>query len=155
MMKNPLKSGFFYAYNRIHTELRNDRFMLQTHITAFYGGLLGITFMYLSILVINGRRSAKISLGDGGNPHFLGLIRAHGNFAEYVPLILVLMLVAEINLAPSWVLHSAGVALLIGRIIHAYGLRNHSGASWQRISGMLLTFTALLCVSIQNVVLLY
>ena len=71
--------------------------MLHTPITAFYGGLLGITFMYLSILVIKGRRSAKISLGDGGNSHFLGIIRAHANFAEYVPLILILMLIAEIN----------------------------------------------------------
>ena len=71
--------------------------MLHTPITAFYGGLLGITFMYLSILVIKGRRSAKISLGDGGNSHFLGIIRAHANFAEYVPLILILMLIAEIE----------------------------------------------------------
>ena len=65
--------------------------MLHTPITAFYGGLLGITFMYLSILVIQGRRSGKISLGDGGDNHFLGVIRAHANFAEYVPLILSLI----------------------------------------------------------------
>lgn len=129
--------------------------MLQTHITAFYGGLLGITFMYLSILVIRGRRSKKISLGDGGDQHFLGVIRAHANFAEYVPLILVLMLVAEINLANSWLLHSVGTALLLGRIIHAYGLRHHSGLSWQRISGMVLTFAALIGVSVQNIVFLY
>ncbi|MBJ2138733.1 MAPEG family protein [Paraglaciecola chathamensis] len=129
--------------------------MLHTPITAFYGGLLGITFMYLSILVIQGRRSGKISLGDGGDNHFLGVIRAHANFAEYVPLILVLMLVAEINQAHVAVLHSAGVALLIGRLVHAYGLKHHSGASWQRVSGMLLTFIALIGLSIQNIVFLY
>ncbi|GGZ55167.1 MAPEG family protein [Paraglaciecola agarilytica] len=129
--------------------------MLHTPITAFYGGLLGITFMYLSILVIQGRRSGKISLGDGGDNHFLGVIRAHANFAEYVPLILVLMLVAEINQAHVAVLHSAGVALLIGRLVHAYGLKHHSGASWQRVSGMLLTFIALIGLSIQNIVSLY
>ena len=129
--------------------------MLHTPITAFYGGLLGITFMYLSILVIQGRRSGKISLGDGGDNHFLGVIRAHANFAEYVPLILVLMLVAEINQAHVAVLHSAGVALLIGRLVHAYGLKHHSGASWQRVSCMLLTFIALIGLSIQNIVSLY
>ena len=129
--------------------------MLHTPITAFYGGLLGITFMYLLILVIQGRRSGKISLGDGGDNHFLGVIRAHANFAEYVPLILVLMLVAEINQAHVAVLHSAGVALLIGRSVHAYGLKHHSGASWQRVSGMLLTFIALIGLSIQNIVSLY
>jgi hypothetical protein len=111
--------------------------------------------MYLSILVIQRRRSQKISLGDGGDQHFLGVIRAHANFAEYVPLILVLMVVAEINLANSWLLHSVGTVLLLGRIIHAYGLRHHSGASWQRILGMLLTFAALFGVSVQNIVFLY
>ncbi|WP_339770728.1 MAPEG family protein [uncultured Paraglaciecola sp.] len=129
--------------------------MLHTPITAFYGGLLGITFMYLSILVIKGRRSAKISLGHGDNPHFLGVIRAHGNFAEYVPLILILMLVAEINSAHEAVLHVTGAALVIGRIVHAYGLKHHSGVSWQRVSGMMLTFAALIGLSVQNIVFLY
>lgn len=129
--------------------------MLHTPITAFYGGLLGITFVYLSILVVRGRRAGKISLGDGGDNHFLGVIRAHGNFAEYVPLTLVLMLVAEINSSYPIVLHCAGVALLVGRIVHAYGLKHHSGASWQRVSGMVLTFVALIGLSVQNIVYLY
>ncbi|WP_166425928.1 MAPEG family protein [Paraglaciecola sp. 20A4] len=129
--------------------------MLHTPITAFYGGLLGITFMYLSILVIRGRRSQKISLGHGENPHFLGIIRAHGNFAEYVPLILILMLVAEVNMAHEAVLHATGAALVVGRIVHAYGLKHHTGASWQRVSGMLLTFAALIGLSVQNILSLY
>lgn len=126
-----------------------------TPITAFYGGLLGITFIYLSILVVKGRRASKTSLGDGGDHHFLGVIRAHGNFAEYVPLALVLMLVAELNHAHFMLLHFVGGCLLIGRIVHAYGLKHHTGSSWQRISGMLLTFGSLLAISIQNIVFLY
>lgn len=126
-----------------------------TPISAFYGGLLGITFIYLSILVMRGRRASKTSLGDGGDHHFQGVIRAHGNFAEYVPLTLVLMLVAELNHAHYLLLHLVGGCLLIGRIVHAYGLRHHSGASWQRMYGMLLTFTALAVVATQNLVLLY
>ena len=126
-----------------------------TPITAFYGGMLGITFLYLSILVVMRRRSTKTSLGDGGDHHFLGVIRAHGNFAEYVPLTLILMLVAELNLAHYLLLHFVGGTLLIGRIVHAYGLRHHTGASWQRIYGMLLTFGSLLVISIQNIVFLY
>ena len=128
---------------------------MLTPITAFYSGLLGITFLYLSILVVQRRRATKTSLGDGGDHHFLGVIRAHGNFAEYVPLTLILMLVAELNHANYWLLHAVGVSLLIGRNIHAYGLRHHTGASWQRIYGMLLTFGSLLAVSIQNILFLY
>ena len=128
---------------------------MVTPITAFYGGLLGITFIYLSILVVQRRKTTKISLGDGGDHHFLGVIRAHGNFAEYVPLTLVLMLVAELNHAHFMLLHLVGACLLIGRVVHAYGLRHHSGASWQRVYGMLLTFGALSAISIQNVAFLY
>lgn len=128
---------------------------MTTPVTAFYGGLLGITFIYLSILIIRKRRAEKISLGDGGDHHFLGVIRAHGNFAEYVPLTLVLMLIAEINHANTLLLHAVGGGLLVGRIIHAYGLRHHSGASWQRVFGMLLTFAALIVVSALNIISLY
>ena len=128
---------------------------MLTPITAFYAGLLAITFVYLSILVIKRRRSSKTSLGDGGDHHFLGVIRAHGNFAEYVPLTLILLLVAELNHAHYLVLHLIGGGLLIGRIVHAYGLRHHSGASWQRVSGMLFTFGAILTAAIQNLLFLY
>ncbi|TRY32676.1 glutathione S-transferase [Aliiglaciecola sp. M165] len=128
---------------------------MTTPITAFYAGLLGITFVYLSILVINQRRSKKVSLGDGGDAHFLGFIRAHGNFAEYVPLALVMMLIAELNDSHHILLHLAGVLMLAGRLLHAYGLRHHVGASWQRIWGMLMTFASLLIGSVLCLLILY
>jgi hypothetical protein len=128
---------------------------MTSPVTAFYAGLLGIIFLYLSILVIQQRRSKKVSLGDGGDPHFMGFIRAHGNFAEYTPLILILMLVAEINHSHHIVLHAIGFLLLMGRLIHAFGLSHHVGASWQRIAGMLMTFAALFGASVLNLLILY
>ncbi|MEP4891909.1 MAG: MAPEG family protein [Aliiglaciecola sp.] len=128
---------------------------MSTPITAFYAGLLGISFFYLSALVIQQRRSLKVSLGDGGDSHFLGVIRAHANFAEYVPLILVLLLVAELNQGNHLILHAIGSLLLLGRLIHAYGLRHHSGVSWQRLWGMLMTFAALIGASVLNILTLY
>lgn len=128
---------------------------MSTPITAFYAGLLGITFLYLSILVIKQRRGLKVSLGDGGDPHFQGFIRAHGNFSEYTPLIVILMLVAELNQANAIALHVVGVSILLGRLLHAYGLRHHVGASWQRVYGMLMTFGSLLVSSILCILTLY
>ncbi|MDP5028980.1 MAG: MAPEG family protein [Paraglaciecola sp.] len=128
---------------------------MHTPVTAFYGGLLALFFFYLTILVINGRFSKKIALGDDGDKHFLQLIRSHGNFAEYTPLILILLLVAELNATqPLW-LHIMGSSLLLGRILHSFGLRRHAGTSWQRISGMLLTFVALISGAVLNLLLLY
>ena len=61
-------------------------------ITLLYAGLLAIWFLVLSIRVIQGRMGpGNPSLGDGGNPVMLRRIRGHANFAEYVPLILLLM----------------------------------------------------------------
>ncbi|GAA0860098.1 MAPEG family protein [Aliiglaciecola litoralis] len=128
---------------------------MTSPITAFYAGLLGITFLYLSILVINQRRAKQVSLGDGGDPHFLGYIRAHANFAEYTPLTLILMLIAELNHTNHITLHVIGIMLLMGRLIHAYGLRHHVGVSWQRLWGTLLTFIALFVVSVINLLILY
>ncbi|WP_158967483.1 MAPEG family protein [Paraglaciecola sp. L3A3] len=128
---------------------------MHTPITAFYAGLLGILFLYLSILVIRGRRATKISLGDGGDKHFQQLIRAHGNFSEYTPVILILLFVAEINGSNGVLLHCSGAALLFGRFIHAFGLRRHTGVSWQRVAGMLATFSALLCLAVLNILILY
>jgi|TARA_B110000091_G_C13788193_1_gene464335 hypothetical protein len=128
---------------------------MHTPITAFYAGLLGILFFYFSVLVVKGRFTKKISLGDGGDHHFQQMIRAHGNFSEYTPIVLILLFIAEINLSNSIILHLAGTALLSGRFIHAFGLRRHSGISWQRISGMLLTFASLITLSVLNILILY
>ncbi|WP_299073966.1 MAPEG family protein [uncultured Paraglaciecola sp.] len=128
---------------------------MHTPITAFYAGLLGILFLYFSILVVKGRFSKQISLGDGGDHHFQQVVRAHGNFSEYTPIVLILLFVAEVNDSHPIALHLAGTALLAGRFIHAFGVRRHSGSSWQRVTGMLLTFAALFGLSVLNILILY
>jgi len=124
-------------------------------ITAFYVSLLGICYLYLSFLVIGIRRKNQISLGDGGNQDLLRLTRAHGNFSEYVPITLIMIACFEANAGFGWAVHTLACSLLIGRVLHAYGLRHHVGASWQRIVGMVLTFLAMLVAAIANLVLLH
>jgi uncharacterized membrane protein YecN with MAPEG domain len=131
------------------------RNFVHTPITAFYAGLLGILFFYLSALVVKDRLSKKIPLGDGDDNHFQQVIRAHGNFSEYTPIVLILLFIAEVNLSQPTILHLAGSALLSGRFLHAFGLRRHSGSSWQRVSGMLLTFASLITLSVMNILILY
>ncbi|MBT0587490.1 MAPEG family protein [Alteromonas sp. SM 2104] len=128
---------------------------MSLEITGFYASLLAVCYLYLSILVVNARRSAKVSLGDGGDAALLRLSRAHGNFAEYVPLTLILALCLELNTQYYWTVHIALILLLFGRLAHAYGLRHHSGASWQRVVGMLSTFAAIIVLSGFNLFWLY
>ena len=60
-------------------------------ITAIYAALLGLLFLALSVNVVRTRRATRVSLGAGDHPLLERRIRAHGNFAEYTPIALILI----------------------------------------------------------------
>ena len=103
---------------------------------------MALFYIYLAVCIIRLRFKHRISLGDGGHNDLHCAMRAHGNFAEYIPLILVLMTLMELYAVPVYLLHSIGLTTLIGRILHVVGLRPDKG-SRQRVFGMALTFAAL------------
>ena len=112
-------------------------------VTPVYAGLLALMFILLSVRVIGMRRAARVALGDGGNPALLLRQRVHGNFAEYVPLALLLMALAELQHLPDWLIHAIGILLLVGRATHAYGVGCEPELPRARVLGMALTFAAL------------
>lgn len=92
-------------------------------IVALYGSLNAIFNIILALRVSQGRLAEKVPVGDGGAKSALFLrSRIHGNNAEYVPLGIVMLLVAELSGGQSAVLHSLGGALLVSRIFHAFGM---------------------------------
>ena len=112
--------------------------------TAFYAGVLSLLYLFLSFRVIFMRREARVEIGTGDSKELLRRTRVHANFAEYAPLAILLMALAESLQARSAVMHAAGLTLLIGRIIHAYGLSQTPHIIGLRFGGMVLTFTSLL-----------
>ena len=60
-------------------------------ITAIYAAILTFVYVKLTLNVISLRRENKVSLGDGDIKELQQAIRSHGNFAEYVPLGLILL----------------------------------------------------------------
>ena len=66
-------------------------------------------------------------------------VRAHGNFTEYVPLGLLLILALELMQGQSWLLWLLGGTLTLARIAHAYGVINTYGPSPGRAIGFFLT----------------
>jgi uncharacterized protein len=117
-------------------------------ITALYAGLLVPLFVLLSIQVIQKRRSARVALGDGGDDELLRRMRVQANFAEYVPLALLLMALAESLKTDVWILHGLGIALVVGRIVHAYGVSQSKESFSLRIAGVALTSTILLVAAV-------
>jgi len=59
-------------------------------ILPVYAALLALLFVLLSIRTIRTRHSRKVALGHGDDPAMLRAMRVHANFAEYVPLALLL-----------------------------------------------------------------
>ena len=70
---------------------------IQLTITPIFAGILAMMYVGLAFLVINGRRSKRISLGTGDDDDMVRRVRAHGNFGEYVPFCLLVMLMQEIG----------------------------------------------------------
>jgi len=116
-------------------------------ITAFYAGVLGLMYLGLSLRVVQFRRRG-IPLGDGGDQRMMRIIRGHGNFGEYVPLILVLMLILELGRTSLYVLHALGIALVAGRVLHGYALSFSVRSRFGRLWGAALTFAALLVAAV-------
>ena len=67
-------------------------------------------------------------------------IRAHGNFAEYVPHALLFVLVLELMQVQIWLLWLLGSSLSVARIAHAWGLIKTYGPSPGRAIGFFLTW---------------
>ena len=120
---------------------------MLTPITALYAAIFGLMLMVLSIRIPTARRKFRIGIGTGGNADLARMIRVHGNFVEYVPMALLLLLLNEINAQHTIFLHAAGIALLAGRLGHAFGLGRNAGTSFGRFWGTFLTWTVIILLS--------
>ncbi len=100
--------------------------------------------------MIGARRTSRVGVGDGGDAVLLWRIRVHGNFAEYVPLAILLMAFAELQKSPAWRIHLLGIVLLTGRMLHAFGVSREPEIFRYRVTGMAMTFTALISGALLN-----
>ncbi len=108
-------------------------------ITSLYAAILALFYLLLTLNVILCRYRAQVSVGVGSKGEITLPVRVHGNFAEYTPLALVLLLLMELMLVPTPWLYVLGGAFTLGRLLHALGLGSSAGTSIMRLAGMLLT----------------
>jgi hypothetical protein len=112
-------------------------------ITALYAGINGLVLLVLAIRVARQRGRSQVGLGTGGDATMERAVRIHGNAVESIPIILILLGLAEACGSKPWLLHGIGVALTLGRLLHIWGLTQTSGVSFGRVAGMSLTWLAL------------
>lgn len=111
-------------------------------VTTLYSLPLAVIFLVLFMRVVQARVSHNVSLGDGGHEALLERIRCHGNFVEWVPMVLILMVLAEAAGANSIALHTAGGLLVVGRLAHPFGLKARNGNNPLRLVGNLANMIA-------------
>jgi len=121
-------------------------------VTPLYAALLAIWLVVLGLRVTHYRRQARVSLGDGGNPALLRAIRGQANFAEYVPVALILLLILELSRFSLYLVHALGILLIVARVLHGYALSFTAEFRFGRFWGAVLTFVVLL---IEAVLCLY
>ena len=119
-------------------------------ITSIIASALTMIFVKLSFAVIGLRRKNKVGLGSGGHEDLERAIRAQGNFAEYVPLGIILIACLELNGAPWWLVALPGIALILGRLIHAKGINTPPPDFSKRVLGMKFTFGTLITLVVLN-----
>lgn len=120
-------------------------------ITALYAALLALVYMAITAWVTMGRAKFRIVHGDGGNLNLNRRIRAHANFAEYVPLILILAALLESLGARPVIMNSLLLPLLIARIIHPFGMMAAENSPQQfalRAPGALITWLVMVAASV-------
>jgi uncharacterized membrane protein YecN with MAPEG domain len=116
-------------------------------ITASYLAVLALVYAALAINVVRLRRQNRAAFGDGGSPALRSAIRAHAHFAEYVPVITLMVAFLEMSGTAAWRVHVLMAALLTSRVLHPIGMYAKPGMPAFRIGrvgGMTLTIIVLI-----------
>jgi len=120
-------------------------------ITGGYLAVLALIYAALAVNVIRLRRRNLAAFGDAGNPSLRSAIRAHGHFAEYVPITALMVAMLEMSGVAAWRLHILLVALVISRLLHPVGIYAAPGTlafRIGRVGGMTLTVILLVTCAI-------
>jgi uncharacterized membrane protein YecN with MAPEG domain len=112
-------------------------------VTPLYAGLLALWFIVLSVRVVRIRRRG-VAFGDNGDADLARVIRAQANFAEYVPLALLMMGFLEASRFSIYLLHAFGITLVVARLVHGAALSFGWQPRFGRVAGATLTLIVML-----------
>lgn len=112
-------------------------------VTLTIAGAAAIVNIWLAVRIVTLRIKAKVLIGDGGHPLLTARMRAQLNYAEYTPLVLILMGLIELARGTHVWLWAAGIIYILGRIVHPFGMDKQTPHPL-RAAGILTTWIVLL-----------
>ncbi len=91
-------------------------------VTLTFAGVAALLNIWLGWRVAQVRLREKVLTGDGGNHSVTCRMRAHANYTEYTPFVLIL--IGALEFAGRWpfALWMTGAIYFVGRIAHAFGM---------------------------------
>jgi len=122
-------------------------------ITGLYLAVLALLYVVLGLQVSHLRRGNRVLFGDGDNRQLRSAIRAHANFAEYVPIIVLMVALLEMSGTPAPRIRWLMGLLLIARLLHPLGMYvGPRTLQFQicRVGGISLTLLVLVAAAIMS-----
>lgn len=125
-------------------------------ITLTIAGAAALLNIWLARRVGQMRLTHKVSIGDGGNEALIARMRAQANFIEYTPFVLILILLIELAEGSKLWLWIVGVAYILARIAHGFGMDRPAGDKLKlRTIGIIVTALILLGLALYAIALPY
>ena len=115
-------------------------------LSLTFAAVCAILNIWLSSRVGRVRMSEKILHGDGGNPLVLKRMRAHANFTEYAPFVLILFVLVELAFGPQLWLWGIVMLYTLGRLAHAFGMEGDIPTK-ARMAGIAINHIVLLVLA--------
>lgn len=117
--------------------------MLALPITLTIAAGAALVNIWLMIRCGQARTKGGVSIGDGGDENLIRRMRAHANFVESAPFVLVLIAALEATGGSSTWLWWVGIIYIFGRLAHGLGMDGGTFAKG-RMVGTLITMLTLL-----------
>ncbi len=111
-------------------------------ITLTMAAAAALINIWLMVRVGKVRNAEKVFVGDEGNETVIRRMRAHSNFIESAPLVLILIAALELAGWGGMWLWVVGYTYVAGRILHGLGMDGGS-FKWGRFVGTIITLLTL------------
>ena len=128
--------------------------MYTLPITLTMAAAAALLNIWLAMRVGRARGAAKVSIGDGGDPVLTARMRAHANFVEYTPIVLILFALVEMAAGASLGLWISALGYVVARVAHAFGMDADKPTVW-RAGGALLTWGVMVAMAIASLTIAY
>ncbi|MGW8201294.1 MAPEG family protein [Sphingomonas bisphenolicum] len=123
-------------------------------ITLTFAAACALLNLWIATRCARIRIADKVMHGDAGNSLLARRMRAHANFVEYTPIVLILFALVELAVGASLWLWIGALVYVVARVAHAFGMDADQPTVW-RAGGALLTWGVMVAMAITALMIAY